>query len=273
LADFPTRPTLKGAATVLPTQTFKMLAVVATCASSDQTRQILNGVYFTPDDGGMLVATDGRRLAGAPAWVSTVGSFILPSVAVHILGHPDFGSRAATVTLSQTKSEGESGGGEDQLVSFQSQNHLLISRTLPGTYPNWREVVPREKGASLTISADRRPPLLTWLRSLRGQEGSVTLTRKKRGVLQLTHVVRGNVAATVEVPIEQSGELPPISLDPGLLATALSIAPTLWLTDSMSPVVGRRADGAFCVIMPMRLTGAPMPEAKPRKESSDQAAA
>jgi DNA polymerase III sliding clamp (beta) subunit (PCNA family) len=269
LADFPTRPKVKGAATELPARTFEMLAVVATCASSDQTRQILNGVFFTPDDGGLLVATDGRRLAGSPATVPAAGSFILPNGAVHVLGHPDFRKRPATVTLTET----ESGGGEEQLVSFRSEDHLVISKTLPGTYPNWKQVVPRDMVSSLTITDDRRPALLTWLRSLRGAEGSVTLHRKRRGVLQLVHSDRGSITATVEVPMEQSGELQPISLDPGFLATALRIAPTLWFTDSMSPVIARRADGAFCVIMPMRFTGVPAQRTGTKASSSDQAAA
>ena len=269
LADFPTRPKVTGTATVVPPSTFEMLAVVATCASSDQTRRILNGVFFTPDDGGLLVATDGRRLAGAPATVPTAGSFILPSGAVHVLGHPDFRKRPATVTLTET----ENGGGEEHLVSFRSEDHLLISKTLPGTYPNWKQVVPRDMVSSLTITEDRRSALITWLRSLRGQEGSVTLHRKKRGVLQLIHANRGSITASVEVRIEETGTLSSVSLNAAYLATALEIAPTLWLIDERSPVVGRRPDGVFCVVMPMRFSGVPARPAGTKAGPSDQAAA
>ncbi|MDA0766470.1 MAG: DNA polymerase III subunit beta [Verrucomicrobia bacterium] len=268
LADFPMRPRATGTATVLPGRTFEMLSLVATCASSDQTRQILNGVYFTPEDGGLLIATDGRRLAGAPATVPTAGSFILPKGAVHILGHPDFRKNPTTVTLTANKDD-----NEGPLVCFQSENHLLFSRTLSGTYPNWKQVMPRDMVTSLTIAEERRPALLTWLRSLRGAEGSVTLSRKRRGVLQLIHADRGNITSTVEVPVEQSGELEPISLDPAFLATALGIAPTLWFSDSMSPVIARRLDGAFCVIMPMRFSGLPTQRAGTKAGSSSQAAA
>ena len=67
------------------------------CASTDTTRQILNGVLFTPEDGGRLVATDGRRLACCPATVPAQ-SFVLPLAACHILGHPDFTAELAAVT-------------------------------------------------------------------------------------------------------------------------------------------------------------------------------
>ena len=268
LADFPGRPRVEGTATVLPARTFEMLAVVATCASSDQTRQILNGVYFTPEDGGMLIATDGRRLAGAPATVPTVGSFILPSGAVHILGHPEFRKHPASVTLTPNKDD-----NEGPLVCIRSENHLLISKTHSGTYPSWKQVVPRDMVASLTISEDRRSALITWLRSLRGQEGSVTLHRKKRGVLQLIHANRGNITASVEVRIEETGTLSSVSLNAAYLATALEVAPTLWLIDEMSPVVARRPDGAFCVIMPMRFSGLPTQRAGNKADPTGQAAA
>jgi hypothetical protein len=49
------------------------------------TRQILNGVFFTPEDGGRLVATDGKRLACCPATVPSQ-SFVLPVAACHNSG-------------------------------------------------------------------------------------------------------------------------------------------------------------------------------------------
>ena len=143
LADFPTRPRVSGAATVVPPRTFEMLAVVAACASSDQTRQILNGVYFTPEDGGMLVATDGRRLAGAPASVPTTGSFILPKGAVHILGHPDFRKCPATLTLTPNKVD-----NEGPLVCIHSENHLLFSPTFAIRGQN-RLISPFRRAAAL----------------------------------------------------------------------------------------------------------------------------
>ena len=91
----------------------------------------------------------------------------------------------------------------------------------------------------------------------------MTLRLKQRGILQLTH-------ATVEVTATETGNIPAVALDPANLATALEIAPTLWLTNSMSPVVARRADGVFCVVMPMRLRGAaePSPDTKALRRPS-----
>ncbi|MCH7228932.1 hypothetical protein [Haloferula sp. A504] len=53
--------------TPVPGRTFEMVGEIAVCASKDSTRYILNSVLLTPEDGGMIVATDGRRLAATAA--------------------------------------------------------------------------------------------------------------------------------------------------------------------------------------------------------------
>ena len=60
--DFPARPIVEGRITAMPKETFAALGIVAGCASTDATRYVLNGVHFTPEDGGMLIATDGRTI-------------------------------------------------------------------------------------------------------------------------------------------------------------------------------------------------------------------
>ena len=69
-SGFPERPTVQGHITTVPKETFASLQTVAGCASTDATRYVINGVLFSPDDGGTLIVTDGRQLAGAPARVT-----------------------------------------------------------------------------------------------------------------------------------------------------------------------------------------------------------
>lgn len=85
--ELPSRPPSIGIATEVPPATLRGLADIAGCASTDSTRQILNGVLFRPEDGGRLIATDGKRLGCSPATVPAQ-SFVLPVAACHILGHP-----------------------------------------------------------------------------------------------------------------------------------------------------------------------------------------
>ena len=266
ITSFPEGPLVSGDSTVVPGRTLEVLGLVARCASTDSTRRILEGVLFTPGDGGMVVATDGRRLANAPATVPA-REFILPNAAVRVLGHPDFRERPATVTVADAEEE-----GKGRLVQIQSRNHLLVTETVAGSYPDWRQVVPNRMVASATVAESRRSAVVSWLRSLRGRDGSVLLQCKKRGGIRFTHESNAGTRATIEVPADITGTPEPVSLDPAYLADALEIASTLWITDALSPVVARRADGIFCVVMPKRTAREPVAPAADTGEDDDDGA-
>ena len=176
--DFPVRPIVQGRITARPKETFATLRIVAGCASTDATRHFLNGVHFTPEEGGMLIATDGRRLAGAPARVPS-REFVLPTAAVHVLGYSDFGSRDAAV-LQADKTE-------DLHIQFRSGPHTLIAKTIEGHYPGYQHVIPSHLLESVTIPETHRTALIAWLQSLKGKSNSVRLTWETPSQLALTH--------------------------------------------------------------------------------------
>jgi len=156
--EFPVRPIVKGPITALPKEIFAALGIVAGCASTDATRYILNGVHFTPADGGMLIATDGNRLAGAPARVPN-RAFVLPTTTVHVLLHPDFSTRDAAVL----QADGEDADKGTNL-QFRSGSHTLIARIIVGQYPNYRNVISGHLPESVTIPETHRCALIAWLR-------------------------------------------------------------------------------------------------------------
>jgi DNA polymerase-3 subunit beta len=246
-SELPSRPLTIGTATELPASTLEGLAHVAGCASSDTTRHVLNGVFFTPEDGGRLVATDGKRLACCPATVPT-RSFILPSAACHILGHPDFTAGPATVTWIDYKEP------EKRHVAFQCGRHLLVSKPLVGNYPNFKQVIPAFADQLAVIPHDRKPGLIAWLRSLGKDQCSVRLDWNKRGQLTLTHRDASGHSATMQVSVEIHGSPPVIAYNARYLADALEIGSTLCLSDELNPGICRHPTGRFCVIMPMRVT-------------------
>ena len=213
---------------------------------NEGTRYVLNGVLFTPDDGGTLVATDGRRLASAPAVVPPV-PFILSNAAVHVLAHPDFTGQGAEITVSEA--------ADDQKVAIRSGNHLLVSRTIAGNYPNYRQAIPHLVPELVTISGDRRPGVIAWLRALPDTRDAVRLSWEKRGQLTLTQTTESNGTAMLRVPVEIHGNPPVIAFSPRFLADALEIGSTLCLSDGLTPGVCRHPSGRFCLIMPCRVTG------------------
>jgi DNA polymerase III sliding clamp (beta) subunit (PCNA family) len=245
--DFPERPETMGDVTVVPPATLQGLADIAGCASTDATRQILNGVLFTPEDGGRLVATDGRRLACCPAAVPTQ-SFILPIAACHILGHPDFTTDLASITWIDHKEE------EKRRVAIKCRRHHLVSKPLVGNYPNYKQVIPAYADQLAVIPHDRKPGLIAWLRSLGKDQASVRLDWHKRGQLTLTHRDANGHSAAMQVPVEIHGNPPVIAFNARFLADALEIGSTLCFSDELSPGICRHPTGRFCVIMPMRVT-------------------
>jgi DNA polymerase III sliding clamp (beta) subunit (PCNA family) len=246
-SELPSRPPTIGTVIELPPATMEGLASVAGCASTDTTRQILNGVLFTPEDGGRLVATDGKRLACCPAIVPAQ-SFVLPVAACHILAHPDFTAGPTAVTWIDHEDP------EKRQVAIQCGRHLLVSKPLVGNYPNYKQVIPAYADQMAVIPHDRKPGLIAWLRSLGKDQASVRLDWHKRGQLTLTHRDANGHSATMQVPVEIHGNPPVIAFNARYLADALEIGSTLCLIDELSPGICRHPTGRFCVIMPMRVT-------------------
>jgi DNA polymerase-3 subunit beta len=241
--DFPQRPSIQGRITAVPKETLMALGKIAGCASTDSTRYLLNGVLFSPEDGGRLIATDGRRLAGAPARVPA-RAFVLPNAAVHVLGHSDFSTRDAAILQDENVS--------CEHMQFRSGPHTLIAKRIDGSYPNYRQVIPPPIHESVTIPEDRRPALIAWLRSLGADVNSVRLSFEIPGHLTLTHRNREQVAGTLQVPVTTQGQSPVMCFDPKYLAEALDFGATLHLGGHLHLGMVGEPSGEFCLLMSRR---------------------
>lgn len=244
--EFPDRPDLEGEEQILPPFMIQSLAAVSGCASNDATRHILNGVFFTPEDGGQLVATNGKLLACCPAEVPPQ-SFVLPNLAAQILQQTAFASDLVKFTWLEVEDT------ETKRVAFRCGRHLLVATILTGNYPNFRQVIPTQAKELVVIPHDRKPGLIAWLRSLGKEPRSVRLSWLKRDQLTLTHRDANGRSSTMQVPVEIHGKPPVIAFHPVYLAQALEIGSTLCLSDELSPGICRHPAGRFCVLMPMRV--------------------
>ena len=253
--EFPEIPSIEGACVTLPPDTLRNLDSVAGCASKDITRHILNGVFFTPVEGGRLVATDGKRLAICPA-ETPPHAFVLPMGPVSVLRHHGFSSDLCEFTWIDCDDP------DKRRVAFRCGAHLLVATTLAGRYPDYQQVIPRDANQLAVVSHDRRPGVIAWLRGLKAagqRDPSVRLDWKKRGTsqngtLRLGHCDGEGRSSTLEVPVEIHGSPPSIAFHPEYLADALEIGGTICLNDEISPGICRHPSGRFCVLMPMRLS-------------------
>ncbi|MCH7227970.1 hypothetical protein [Haloferula sp. A504] len=183
---------------------------------------------------------------------------VIPTVAVHVLGHADFQQGVVRVTpfaRPVTEEEPKGKPGDPDHVRIEAGDHTLVSRLIDGHYPNWKQVVPNERVASAGFDENNRVAVIDWLKALAkgGKEVAVELRPAKRGHLELSHAPGTSHASRIEVPADITGKPQPVALNAAYLADALTIAPTLWFIDEMSPVVARRLDDTLCVVMPMRL--------------------
>src|SRR6478672_9314220 len=165
--EFPPLPKFKeDKKVVLPQETVKgMMKKTSFAISTDESRYVLNGIFFSLKDHKMtMVATDGRRLAlvdeDAEVGDSSQGEFIVPAKAVNelnrlLLDKGDIEVRFAENQASFT------------LKDDKGSSVLIITKLIEGNYPNYRQVIPAETkervalGREEFLHALRRAEIMT----------------------------------------------------------------------------------------------------------------
>jgi len=156
--DYPDLPAATGDSLSVDTDALaRAIRATAFCASTEEWKQILIGVYLRLDDAGLeCAATDGHRLAvfvvtddgetastGQPRF-TIPARITIPAKSIRELERLISSNPGATLTLCHH--------GGQLLATCGDQR--LISRTLDGTYPNYRQLIPPSFSRSLKF--DRR---------------------------------------------------------------------------------------------------------------------
>jgi DNA polymerase-3 subunit beta len=173
--DYPDLPSPAGdALTVDADALARAIRATAFCVSTDESKQILMGVYLLLSPHGLeCAATDGHRLAvfvvtdddettstGQPG--ITIPARSIRELERLITGHP-----GAPLTLHHH-------GG--QLVAACGDQQL-ISRTLDGTYPNYGQLIPPSFSRSLELDRRRFAQALERVAVLADQGGNAVKLR------------------------------------------------------------------------------------------------
>lgn len=225
-------------------------------ASSDETRHVLNGVFWSAKKGVLdMVATDGRRLA-------IISKKIIPA-------DKDFQVIVPTKVLAEllrilNAADEDKGSSEKLLVgvtenqiSFQFKTTTLISRLVGGAFPHYDQVIPKKKDISITL--DTKDLLAVTKRASlcaidRG--GSVKYSFKK-GSLSVTASSQ-NLDFHDELPLEYSGDELVIAFNPIFVLDALKHMDAekmiLSMTTPVNPALFEPVGGGDYrfVVMPMR---------------------
>ena len=238
-----------------------MLGNVAYAQSTDETRYILNGVYFSFKDGKLaLVATDGRRLALVSKEMSIAangtGAIILPAKTVaellRLLGKGEkltiaFNERRAAFQIETGK---EAGGLTDSIY--------LFSKVVEGNYPNYQQVIPKETHQRIKLERElflqcvHRAALVT---SEKSNSVKIKLTSN---LLEITASSPDFGEAHESMAISYSGPDLQVAFNPQFVMDPLRALTKdevfFELKDEVSPGVFKTLESFVCVIMPVRLS-------------------
>ncbi len=253
-AEFPEIPKLgEGKEFILGREKLKeMIQKTIFAASTDETRQNLNGVYLEIEEKEVkMVTTDGRRLAfirtSEPSLEVAPIQIIVPLRGLQ--------------QLLRVMEKGEKvrvGAGKSQIF-FRMENILLISQLVEAKFPNYREVIPKEH--KIAIMADRDELLAASKRvALLAEEKSRLLKFKlKENLLSISAISPETGYAYEELMVVREGEGDiQIGFNSTYLLDVLKVIDSgkvsLELTDSVSPGVIRPAESKdyIYVIMPIR---------------------
>ncbi|MBN2822130.1 MAG: DNA polymerase III subunit beta [Coriobacteriia bacterium] len=143
--DFPKFPVISTDEMIsLPSSSFsKIVHQVSKAVSRDETRPILTGILVVIEEGMLrMVATDSYRLCLRETTIEGVAGSL--EVVIPGRGIEDVARLAAS-------SEQVSLGVSDNQVIFQFGETVFISRRIEGSFPNYRQLIPKDHQTRVVI--------------------------------------------------------------------------------------------------------------------------
>lgn len=239
-----------------------MINNVAYAQSTDENRYVLNGVFFNfSEDGLVLVATDGRRLAtcerksDSEKEIGSMKPFILPAKTVNEL-IKQLGSKGkVAIGLNERQVMFEIDAEEKKDSGF-CDKIKIVSKVVEGNYPQYKQVIPKDSGNVIEIEREM---------FLRSVEFVAKVTTDKNNSLHLNitsnslEVVAtgGENEASNKIAVQYEGPEMRIAFNPQFLSDPLKALTqdivVFEFKDELSPGVIKTKDSGFlCVIMPQR---------------------
>ncbi|MDE6432229.1 MAG: DNA polymerase III subunit beta [Opitutales bacterium] len=260
--DFPALPecTEQNKYSIAQDEFLRLLKNVSYAQSRDGNRYILNGVYFSLENGNfMVVATDGRRLSMMSKELGEKGSadgVIVPSKTIaeieRLLGQGEkmwFSFEENQIVFGLSVKDDEKTG----LIG----DIKIVSKVIDGNYPNFKQVIPQSTENRVKI--DRQ----LFLDSI--QRVSLVASENKNSVkLHFTPNTLEISAASAEygqshekLAIVYDGPEVQVAFNPVFLCDPLKALVQdevfFEFKDELSPGVFKTLDSFLCVVMPLRI--------------------
>jgi len=242
---------------VLPQATVRsMLKKTCFAMSTDESRYVLNGIFFSLKDHKLtMVATDGRRLAlveeEADITEKSTGEFIIPAKAVNELNR-----------LLQEKGDVEIKFTENQaaftLKDEKGLSVLLITKLIEGNYPNYRQVIPGETKERVPFAREEFLHALKRAEIMTSEKANSVKLAFGKNTLAITANSPEVGEARESLAINYKGKEFAVAFNPKYMIDPLNALTDdevyLELIDELSPGVLKIKGPFLYVVMPMRLS-------------------
>src|SRR5215831_11944755 len=256
--EFPPPPRFKEDKKVtLPQEKVKgMMKKTSFAISTDESRYVLNGIFFSLKDHKMtMVATDGRRLALVDEEVDvsekSQGEFIVRAKTVNELNR-----------LLVDKGEVELRFAENQasftLKGEKGDSILIVTKLIEGNYPNYRQVIPAETKERIALVREEFLHALRRAEIMTSEKSSSVKLSFGKNKLEITANSPEVGEAKETLAVNYKGPEMAIAFNPKYMIDPLNALANdevfLELIDELSPGV-LKINGPFLyVVMPMRLS-------------------
>jgi DNA polymerase-3 subunit beta len=238
-----------------------MLSNVSYAQSTDETRYILNGVYFNFKDGKLaLVATDGRRLAlvskelAVPA--ASAGAIILPAKTVAELLRLLGKGEKLKVAFNERRAAFQIDTGKD--TSGLTDSIYLFSKVVEGNYPNYHQVIPKETHQRIKLERELFLQCVHRAALVTSEKSNSVKIKLSTNLLEITASSPDFGESHESMAISYSGPELQVAFNPQFVMDPLRALTKdevfFELKDEVSPGVFKTLESFVCVIMPVRLS-------------------
>ena len=238
-----------------------MLKSVSYAQSSDETRYILNGVYFNFKDGKLsLVATDGRRLALISKELEvpppSSGSIILPAKTVsELLRMLDKGEKLK-ISFNDRRAAFQINTEKD--TSGLIDSIYLYSKVVEGNYPNYNQVIPKETHQRIKLERELFLQCVHRAALVCSEKSNSVKVKLSSNLLEITAHSPDFGEAHESMAIAYSGPELQVAFNPQFVMDPLRALAKdevfFEVKDEVSPGVFKTLESFICVIMPVRLS-------------------
>jgi DNA polymerase-3 subunit beta len=233
----------------------EMIRKTSFAISTDETRYILNGVYFEPKEGGKvrMVATDGHRLSLIEREME--GEFKLKAGVII--------PRKGLLELKRLLDEAPDAechlGFAESSALFKKPGLTMVMRLIDGQFPEYQRVIPKEGERKLNVPKVRLMEGLKRIALLSADKSNAVKVSLSENLLRITSHNPDLGEAKDDVEVAYKGPEMTIGFNARYLLDVLGALDTdevsLELGDEHSPgVLHAPGDRSFtAVVMPMRV--------------------